>query len=67
VHLAHPVAELAGEHDDLGDDQLGHAAGVAEGRVEDGHAAGAPRRGATWLVPMQNLTALDRVRHGAAS
>lgn len=38
VELAAAVAELAGERDDLGDDEFGDGAGVAEGRVEDGDA-----------------------------
>ena len=39
VHLARAVREAAGERDDLGDHQLGDAAGVAERRVEDAHPA----------------------------
>jgi hypothetical protein len=38
VHLAAAIAELPRERDDLADDHLGDAAGVAEGRVEDRHA-----------------------------
>ena len=39
VHFARAVAELTRERDDLADDQLGDAAGVAEWRVEDRNAA----------------------------
>lgn len=35
MHLVGAVAQLAGEHDDLTNDQLGNTAGVAEGGVED--------------------------------
>src|SRR6185295_2904121 len=38
VDLAGAVAELAGQGDHLGDDQLGDAPRVAEGGVEDGDA-----------------------------
>lgn len=36
VHLVGSVAELTGEGDDLGNDELGYTAGVGEGGVEDG-------------------------------
>src|SRR5262249_36421718 len=39
VDLARAVAELPGQRDDLGEDELGDAAGVREGRVEDRDAA----------------------------
>ena len=39
VHVARPVPQLARQHDHLGQDQLGHAPGVGEGRVEHRDAA----------------------------
>jgi hypothetical protein len=43
VHLAGAVGQLPREHHRLGQNQLGDAAGVAEGGVEDRHAVGVGR------------------------
>lgn len=38
MHLVGAVTELAGEGDNLSDDELGDTARVTEGRIEDGNA-----------------------------
>jgi hypothetical protein len=37
VHFQRAIAQLAGERDDLGDNQLSNAARVGKRRVEDGN------------------------------